>query len=258
MQDIGDEKLQIMQTIQDLIEKKARQLDIDYKNLSMYFFCYKFYRFCLRNDSNFLNFFFVFFQIIEPKLEQENNEPLNVSNANSISSTSKNGTTSNSNGNSSINNTNNNGNTERQSRRGRRTTRTDATAEAVQSTSDSNVLSENQSSNLPGTSNGKRSSSATNTSSRKNKKRNTSQANQSREESPPKNDDSDENTDEPLYCTCNRVSFGKMIMCDNDSCSLEWFHFSCVNLTTKPKGKWYCPQCRGSRPNIMKSKTQLR
>lgn len=184
--------------------------------------------------------------------------PLSVSNANSISSNSKNGTTSNSNGNSSSNNNNNtsNNNIERQSRRGRRTTRNDATAEA--SGSDANILSENQSANLPGTSNGKRSSSASNTNNRKNKKRNTSQANQSREESPLKNDDSDENTDEPLYCTCNRVSFGKMIMCDNDSCSLEWFHFSCVNLSTKPKGKWYCPQCRGSRPNIMKSKAQLR
>lgn len=22
-------------------------------------------------------------------------------------------------------------------------------------------------------------------------------------------------------------------------CSIEWFHFACVGLTTKPRGKWY-------------------
>ena len=26
-------------------------------------------------------------------------------------------------------------------------------------------------------------------------------------------------------------------------CPIEWFHFQCVGLTSKPKGKWYCPQC---------------
>lgn len=26
-------------------------------------------------------------------------------------------------------------------------------------------------------------------------------------------------------------------------CQIEWFHFACVGLTTKPKGKWYCPRC---------------
>lgn len=32
-QEIGDEKLQIVQQIQDLIENKSRQLDLDYRNL---------------------------------------------------------------------------------------------------------------------------------------------------------------------------------------------------------------------------------
>jgi hypothetical protein len=32
-QEVGDEKLQIVQTIQDLIENKARQLELDYRNL---------------------------------------------------------------------------------------------------------------------------------------------------------------------------------------------------------------------------------
>ncbi|XP_060845329.1 inhibitor of growth protein 4-like [Rhopalosiphum padi] len=49
---------------------------------------------------------------------------------------------------------------------------------------------------------------------------------------------------EPKFCLCNQVSFGQMIGCDNPDCTIEWFHFVCVKLTTKPKGKWFCPKCK--------------
>uniref|UniRef100_A0A1A9VPD2 Inhibitor of growth protein n=1 Tax=Glossina austeni TaxID=7395 RepID=A0A1A9VPD2_GLOAU len=75
-----------------------------------------------------------------------------------------------------------------------------------------------------------------------------------REETPPP-DPID--PDEPTYCVCNQISFGEMILCDNDLCPIEWFHFSCVSLVLKPKGKWYCPNCRGDRPNVMKPKAQF-
>ncbi|CAH1782755.1 unnamed protein product [Owenia fusiformis] len=48
---------------------------------------------------------------------------------------------------------------------------------------------------------------------------------------------------EPRYCICNQVSYGDMVGCDNDDCTIEWFHYPCVGLTQAPKGKWYCPQC---------------
>ncbi|XP_060848324.1 inhibitor of growth protein 4-like [Rhopalosiphum padi] len=48
---------------------------------------------------------------------------------------------------------------------------------------------------------------------------------------------------EPTYCLCNQVSYGEMIGCDNPDCPIEWFHFACVKLTTKPKGKWFCLKC---------------
>ncbi|GAB4851408.1 PHD finger protein ing1 [Ancistrocladus abbreviatus] len=48
---------------------------------------------------------------------------------------------------------------------------------------------------------------------------------------------------EPTYCVCNQVSFGEMVACDNPDCRIEWFHFGCVGLKEKPKGKWYCPDC---------------
>lgn len=49
---------------------------------------------------------------------------------------------------------------------------------------------------------------------------------------------------EPTYCLCQQVSYGEMIGCDNQDCPIEWFHFGCMGLTTKPKGKWYCPKCQ--------------
>lgn len=76
----------------------------------------------------------------------------------------------------------------------------------------------------------------------------------------PSLDDDDEvavDPDEPTYCLCDQISYGEMICCDNDLCPIEWFHFSCVTLSTKPKGKWFCPKCRGDRPNIMKPKAQF-
>lgn len=52
---------------------------------------------------------------------------------------------------------------------------------------------------------------------------------------------------EPTYCLCNQVSYGEMIGCDNLDCPIEWFHFACVQLKTKPKGKWFCPRCQEQR-----------
>uniref|UniRef100_W5MRN4 Inhibitor of growth protein n=1 Tax=Lepisosteus oculatus TaxID=7918 RepID=W5MRN4_LEPOC len=74
------------------------------------------------------------------------------------------------------------------------------------------------------------------------KKKKRSKAKAEREASPA---DLPIDPNEPTYCLCNQVSYGEMIGCDNDECPIEWFHFSCVGLNHKPKGKWYCPKCRG-------------
>lgn len=52
---------------------------------------------------------------------------------------------------------------------------------------------------------------------------------------------------EPTYCVCHQVSYGEMIGCDNQDCPIEWFHFGCVGLTAKPKGKWFCQKCQSDR-----------
>lgn len=46
------------------------------------------------------------------------------------------------------------------------------------------------------------------------------------------------------FCTCQKAESGKMVLCDNTHCSIEWFHFTCVGLKRKPRGKWLCPNCR--------------
>ncbi|KAH9574795.1 hypothetical protein CY35_01G078000 [Sphagnum magellanicum] len=48
---------------------------------------------------------------------------------------------------------------------------------------------------------------------------------------------------EPTYCYCGQVSYGEMIACDNPECMIEWFHFDCVGIKERPKGKWYCSDC---------------
>ncbi|XP_044635641.1 inhibitor of growth protein 1 isoform X3 [Equus asinus] len=80
------------------------------------------------------------------------------------------------------------------------------------------------------------------------KKKKRSKAKAEREASPA---DLPIDPNEPTYCLCNQVSYGEMIGCDNDECPIEWFHFSCVGLNHKPKGKWYCPKCRGENEKTM-------
>ena len=43
-----------------------------------------------------------------------------------------------------------------------------------------------------------------------------------------------------------QVSFGNMIACEYEGCSIEWFHYECVGITEAPKGKWYCNECSKS------------
>uniref|UniRef100_A0A4X2MAQ1 Inhibitor of growth protein n=1 Tax=Vombatus ursinus TaxID=29139 RepID=A0A4X2MAQ1_VOMUR len=52
------------------------------------------------------------------------------------------------------------------------------------------------------------------------------------------------------------VSYGEMTGCDNEQCPIEWFHFSCISLTYEPKGKWYCPKCRGDNEKTMDRSTE--
>lgn len=80
-------------------------------------------------------------------------------------------------------------------------------------------------------------------------------------------------TVESRYCFCEKPSFGEMIKCDDTLCKREWyelllllfvsaamaltvfaavrFHFSCVGLSQKPSGVWYCRDCRERRGDAL-------
>ncbi|XP_054575327.1 inhibitor of growth protein 4 isoform X6 [Eptesicus fuscus] len=62
-----------------------------------------------------------------------------------------------------------------------------------------------------------------------------------------KGKNSDEEAPKAAQKKLKLVSYGEMIGCDNPDCSIEWFHFACVGLTTKPRGKWFCPRCSQER-----------
>ena len=53
-------------------------------------------------------------------------------------------------------------------------------------------------------------------------------------------------TSPTTYCWCHGEEAGRMVACDNPHCTIEWFHFNCVGLARKPRGKWFCSdKCKG-------------
>ncbi|KAK7190632.1 uncharacterized protein CC84DRAFT_1167342 [Paraphaeosphaeria sporulosa] len=65
-------------------------------------------------------------------------------------------------------------------------------------------------------------------------------------------DDEEDETDNRKYCTCQRVSFGDMVACDNDNCKHQWFHWECVGIKEEPVGDWLCPECSKLPPTKIK------
>jgi len=203
-QELGDEKMKLLQNIMDKIEIKMRLLNQDQKNLDFG-----------KEDTN---------------ASDTKDQAAPVNNCNSNHSSSGN---------------------ERPHKRARRARHDTFTGiESNQNDSSNNEHTTRSQASTTSTINNKKQTTAG-----KKKKRKSRQSNQiTREETPPREEETTIDPDEPTYCLCDQISFGEMIMCDNDLCPIEWFHFSCVSLSTKPKGKWYCPKCRGDRPNIMKPK----
>ena len=50
-----------------------------------------------------------------------------------------------------------------------------------------------------------------------------------------------------VYCTCHSAAHGEMVACDNDDCTIEWFHVGCVGYQKTGKDKrWCCAACKAS------------
>ena len=48
-----------------------------------------------------------------------------------------------------------------------------------------------------------------------------------------------------VYCFCRQPAYiDNMIGCDGDDCKIEWFHYRCVKVKRKPRGSWFCTDCK--------------
>ena len=54
----------------------------------------------------------------------------------------------------------------------------------------------------------------------------------------------DQGTGGDTWCLSRDKEDGKMIACDNSDCPFVWFHYACVGIKRKPKGRWLCPKCK--------------
>lgn len=208
--EIGDEKLQLVQSVQDVVENKSRQLESDCKAL-------------------------------EFSKDRESSEPTVKDSVSNSRDTGAGGSSSGGNAGSGG---------ERQPKRPRRS-RPDMDRDSPVPPPPVNTAPTQKKASTTGSSN------ANKEKKKDRNKRISRRVNDREKERSASPQEIPIDPDEPTYCLCDQVSFGEMIGCDNDLCPIEWFHFSCVQLTTKPKGKWYCPRCRGDRPTVMKPKAQF-
>ncbi|VDK34012.1 unnamed protein product [Gongylonema pulchrum] len=69
----------------------------------------------------------------------------------------------------------------------------------------------------------------------------------SRSPTSPEASEDESDSDKLIWCFCRdgflQKAHGSMVACDDSECCFEWFHYTCVGITEKPKGKWYCPGC---------------
>ncbi|GMT13658.1 hypothetical protein PFISCL1PPCAC_4955, partial [Pristionchus fissidentatus] len=61
----------------------------------------------------------------------------------------------------------------------------------------------------------------------------------------------EDDTDNTLYCYCQKPSDGTMVGCDGETCFYKWFHLTCLEMSSPPTvDPWYCPECRRERDRM--------
>lgn len=234
-QDIGDDKIQLVQNMSDIIENRTRQLELDSQNLDFG-----------RGEEE------------EEKVKVKEEKPDKHVKRKKVKDEEK-----------SDENTNVKSSTPGGKKLKKSTTTNNASATSGGSAAGGGGTSATGTAAASGGSGGSSAGggggngsggTSTGTTGSTNKKRGNGRNNKEervRSTSPPELANVEIDPDEPTYCLCDQVSYGEMIGCDNDLCPIEWFHFNCVQLNGKPKGKWFCPKCRGDKPTVMKPKAQF-
>lgn len=237
IQEISDEKLFIVQSILDLLDGKARQLDFDHRSIT------------IGNLSNSINSHSSKIGSSIPAVLSNDSSNYKDSNGNSNNSELKNGFRNGDHDSGEIRSTTK----DSSAHNGSNTNHIASNSLSSKRSSSRRTMTTTKTSDIANgdlTSNHKRGVKRGSVKGGKDIKRSKSSKDMLAPSPPTLYDSSIIDPDEPTYCSCDQVSYGEMICCDNAQCPIEWFHFACVSLTTKPKGKWYCPNCRGDRSNI--------
>ncbi|XP_053200411.1 inhibitor of growth protein 1-like [Panonychus citri] len=240
IQEISDEKLFIVQSILDQLDCKARQLDYDHRSVTIGNFAHN-----LNSNAS---------KGLASLIGASNDTTNHISDANGLTNNVDSG--GGGKGGGEITSTKDNSNLNNNGTSLSATVNNNCTSNTLsnkRSSSRRNLSNKQEISNGEITSNHKRGvKRGGGVKGSKDIKRNKSTKEVLNTSPPTLYEDTPIDPDEPTYCSCEQVSYGEMICCDNAQCPIEWFHFACVSLTTKPKGKWYCPNCRGDRSNIPK------
>ncbi|GMS95908.1 hypothetical protein PENTCL1PPCAC_18083, partial [Pristionchus entomophagus] len=58
-------------------------------------------------------------------------------------------------------------------------------------------------------------------------------------------------TDQPICCTCNQISSGEMVCCENGQCKVQ-YHHRCIGMEEGPPDgvNWFCEKCRPAHTHI--------
>ena len=68
--------------------------------------------------------------------------------------------------------------------------------------------------------------------------------------------ETDEEDYKKVWCYCSQPSRGEIIFCENDSCTIKWFHCDCMRIRKISKGSWRYPSCH-EFPKIQKNMHSL-
>ena len=66
-----------------------------------------------------------------------------------------------------------------------------------------------------------------------------------------------ETQDPSFWCYCgldDKDVDSDLIGCDNQQCTVKWFHTACLQLDIIPHGKWYCSDCKPQFKSTKRSK----
>ena len=61
------------------------------------------------------------------------------------------------------------------------------------------------------------------------------------------NEEDIDEEDPGTWCYCQESKGGDMVGCDNRNCPIKRFQVICLQMSTVPLGRWFCPTCHPNK-----------